>query len=319
MKDEVKNQFDALAAFRDHAWKEFQDKSGAEWRLSLAVWAAILSAAGAVLSRDGFKPPTGAVPVSGLVLLSVGGLHLWFLHWVQRKLGEARRFLSESQARMRELAGLPATPVSPRGSPWKQPTLYVQLAITVVVGCVFIAALIYKAGLQERGSEALPHAVYAIAQENIALPDGWRYPTTEELSDEPGRKDSPTKLAKAIADFNGDGINDEAFLLKSTKFSGEGLFVHLSDKQKVFRWIKLDVIDWGPKYPKVNLSMGISIAKPGKYKTACGKGYFECKKDEPEVIQLKQPALDYFKFESANSFFVWDEKTAIFKRIWMSD
>lgn len=157
------------------------------------------------------------------------------------------------------------------------------------------------------------------AKDDVALPEGWRLPTAEELSSEANRKDSPTKYAKVIADFNGDGINDEAFLLKSTKFSGEGLFVRLSDGQKGFKWMKLDVIDWGEEYPKVNLSMGISVAKPGAYKTACGKGYFECKEGEPEVLKLRQPAIDYFRFESANSFFVWDEKTKSFKRIWMSD
>jgi hypothetical protein len=157
------------------------------------------------------------------------------------------------------------------------------------------------------------------AKDKIALPEGWRYPTAEEWSDEPGRKDSPTKYSKAVADFNGDGINDEAYLLKSTKFSGEGLLVYLSDKQKGFRWVVLDTIDWGKEYPKVSLSMGVNVAKPGLYKTACGKGYFECAKGEPEVLKLKRPAIDYFKFESANSFFYWGDKANSFKRIWISD
>lgn len=156
------------------------------------------------------------------------------------------------------------------------------------------------------------------AKENIVLPEGWRFPTEAELT-YVSRKESPTKYSKAIADFNGDGINDEAFLLKSTKFSGEGLFVRLSDKQKGFHWVKLDVIEWGKEYPKVDLSMGVEIAKPGEYKTACGKGYFECKEGEPEVLKLRLPAIDYFRFESANSFFVWNAKTASFKRVWMSD
>jgi hypothetical protein len=117
-----------------------------------------------------------------------------------------------------------------------------------------------------------------MAKENIILPEGWRYPTAEELFDEPGRKDSPTKYAKAVADFNGDGIEDEAHLFKSTKFSGEGLWVLLSDKRKGFRWLRLDIIDWGKNYPKVSLSMGIDTVKPGEYKTACGKGYFKCEK-----------------------------------------
>ncbi len=159
----------------------------------------------------------------------------------------------------------------------------------------------------------------AIAKEKIILPYGWRYPTTEELSDDPERKDSPSKFAKAVADFNGDGINDEAFLLKSTKFSGEGLFVYLSDKQKGFKWLKISVTDWGPKYPKVNLAMGIDTVKPGEYKTACGKGYFECQKGEPEILKLRRPAINYFKFGSANVYFLWDDKIESFKSIQMSD
>jgi hypothetical protein len=147
MDNDGKKQFDALAALCDHAWKEFEEKSRVEWRLSFAVWAAILSAAAVVVSTDAFEPPTWAVLISGLVLTAIGGLHLWFLHWVQRKLGEARTSLSESQAKLCELVGLPTTPRSPRGSPWRQPTLYVQLALTVLVGCVLIAALIYKARL----------------------------------------------------------------------------------------------------------------------------------------------------------------------------
>ena len=162
-------------------------------------------------------------------------------------------------------------------------------------------------------------ATSSFAKDNVALPEGWRYPTIEELSDELLRKDSPTKFIKAIADFNGDGISDEAYLLKSTKSSGEGLLVRLSDKQKGFRWLVLDTTDWEKAYPKVNLSMGIDIVKPGQYKTACGKGYFECKKDEPEVLKLTRPAIDYFRFESANSFFFWDCKTNSFNRVWISD
>lgn len=158
----------------------------------------------------------------------------------------------------------------------------------------------------------------SFAQDRITLLEGWRFPTEKELF-YVSRKDSPTKYTRAIADLNGDGINDEAFLLKSTKFSGEGLFVRLSDKESGFRWIELDVIDWGKQYPNVDLSMGVDIVKPGEYKTACGKGYFECNEGEPKVLKFQRPAIDYFRFESANSFFVWDEKRAKFKRIWMSD
>jgi hypothetical protein len=65
--------------------------------------------------------------------------------------------------------------------------------------------------------------------------------------------------------------------------------------------------------------MGIKSAKSGKYKTACGKGYWDCKKGEPAELNLRMPAMDLFQYESANSFFVWDSKIKKFKRIWMSD
>lgn len=159
----------------------------------------------------------------------------------------------------------------------------------------------------------------SFAKDNITLPEGWRYPTKEELSDELERGDSPTKYAKAVADFNGDGIDDQAYLLKSTKYSGEGLLVYLSDKQKGFRWLTLAKIDWGKKYPKVNLSMGVDIVSPGKYKTACGKGYFKCEKGEPEILELKRPSINYFKLGSASSFFFWDDKINNFKSIAISD
>lgn len=93
-------------------------------------------------------------------------------------------------------------------------------------------------------------ATPSFAKDKIVLPEGWRYPTTEEVSGELERGDSPTKYIKAVADFNGDGINDEAYLLKSTKYSGEGLFVHLSHKQKGYRWLKLATIDWEKNIPK---------------------------------------------------------------------
>lgn len=67
------------------------------------------------------------------------------------------------------------------------------------------------------------------------------------------------------------------------------------------------------------ISMGVDVANPDIYKTACGKGYWKCEKNEPEVINLKLPAINFFQTESANSFFYWDRKKKAFKRIWISD
>lgn len=40
---------------------------------------------------------------------------------------------------------------------------------------------------------------------------------------------------------------------------------------------------------------------------------------EPEKLTLVLPGLDFFAFESANSFFWWNAKSNAFERTWMSD
>jgi hypothetical protein len=151
----------------------------------------------------------------------------------------------------------------------------------------------------------------ALSAQNIA---GWRPPTQFELADHLGwRKEDPNFYIKAKADFDGDGKEDEARLLINDKENKMGLFVELSSRPG--KTMKLDEFD-DKSWIEV---MGIMVAKPGKYKTACGKGYVDCQKGEPQELHLKLPAIDYFKEGSANSFFIWENKTKQFKRIWMSD
>ena len=52
--------------------------------------------------------------------------------------------------------------------------------------------------------------------------------------------------------------------------------------------------------------MGIAKVKPGEYETACGKGYWECGKDEPEKLKTKRDAVEFFKDESASSVYVYN-------------
>ncbi len=103
-------------------------------------------------------------------------------------------------------------------------------------------------------------------------------------------------------------------MLINDKENKMGLLVTLSS-QKRANPLLLEAID-----DKRTIEvMGIEVAKPGTHKTACGKGYWACERGEPAVLNLKSPAIDFFRFESANSYFVWDTKTKKFKRIWMSD
>jgi hypothetical protein len=153
-------------------------------------------------------------------------------------------------------------------------------------------------------------AVFTIAA--MPLPEGWRIPSKEETS-QAWRNEKPHRYLVIKTDFNDDGILDEARLLMSKNDSGIALFAFVS-QGKGFKSFLLDKLS--PKYIQV---MGIDLVEKGKYKTACGKGYFDCAAGEPEELSLELPSINYFKSESANSIFYWDEKTKQFKRIWISD
>jgi hypothetical protein len=146
------------------------------------------------------------------------------------------------------------------------------------------------------------------------LPSGWRLPTNEELRDT-WRDESDSRYATVKGDFNGDGIIDEAKLLLRKDGNALGLFVFLSQKDGAFKIFQLDEIN-AVEYIQV---MGIEKVERGTYKTACGKGYWDCQDDEPSEIILHNDAIDYYKIQSVNSFFYWDKGANSFKRIWISD
>ena len=155
----------------------------------------------------------------------------------------------------------------------------------------------------------------ALAQEEP--PIGWRFPEEADYSGswQALRTVIPEPF-HAQADFNGDGLPDDAWILLSTlsKAPAPGLFVFLARQEGPSKVI---VLDKNPGLTKPQ-NIGIKVVQPGDYKTACGKGYFKCGPDQPEVLHLALPAINYFVFEDANSFFWWDIKSSSFKRTWMS-
>lgn len=150
--------------------------------------------------------------------------------------------------------------------------------------------------------------------DSMPLPPGWRMPTSSELNDD-WRGNDPDNYSIIRGDFNGDGNIDQAMLLVSLRGRGIGIFVFLSQKNHTFRSYSINVM----KDIAFLRAMGIAKVLPGQYKTACGKGYWECAKNEVPEISIKHDAIEYFKTESASSYFYWDEQRRIFKRIWISD
>ena len=142
----------------------------------------------------------------------------------------------------------------------------------------------------------------------------WRVPTMADLGDDSEwRKEKAELYLTARADFNGDGVEDMARLLINDKENKIGLFVTLESRKNSPPILLESIND-----KKVIKNVGIRVAPPDRYKTACGKGYRTCRTDEPLEIQINYPAIDLFQYESGNSFFVWDGKDN-FRRIWVSD
>ena len=150
----------------------------------------------------------------------------------------------------------------------------------------------------------------AVAQD---LPAGWRRPIKTEAADQ-WRQKSQTRFFVVRGDFDGDGQPDLAELLVNPTSQKFALFVKLYSTGK---WQQLgDPYDLGALQ-----RFGIDLVKPGKYETACGKGYDEsfCAHGEPDYLLLSHPAIDFIYTESADIVFYWDEKTKAFREIAMSD
>jgi len=148
-----------------------------------------------------------------------------------------------------------------------------------------------------------------------SAPDGWRYPGEPDFNGPwLDFRDKIPNPFHVKADFNGDGEDDDAWIMIRVDNSGWGLFVFMGDNDGQVRIIKL-MDEPGRSYS----SFGIELVQPGAYETACGKGYWDCAPGESAVIVLKRPGINFFKYESANSFYFWDDEEEEFKSVSISD
>ena len=148
----------------------------------------------------------------------------------------------------------------------------------------------------------------------LAPPTGWRYPMGADYTDSwKAFRDVMPIPFHVEADFNSDSLPDHAWILFSTQDDAWGLFVFLAQEEAPPKIITLD------KNPGTSRAqqMGIKLVPPGDYQTACGKGQTVCLKDEPASLHLELPAINYFAFEGASSFFWWDAQAEQFQRTWM--
>jgi hypothetical protein len=163
---------------------------------------------------------------------------------------------------------------------------------------------------------ATPTTQQAAATNKVTPPKGWRFPTQADYKDDwVAFRDKLPVPFHVRGDFNGDQTTDDAWMLLRKDNRGWGLFVFLAQPGGPHQVIKVEEndMDLSPQ------SMGINLVKPGKYETACGKGYSDCGPGEPPVLKLKFDAIEYFVFESASSIVYWNEKKQQFVKIAISD
>jgi hypothetical protein len=141
MDDKEKAKYDALQSLNDQSWAEFREKTQLEWRLSFGLWTAMVTAIGSILGGkaagvDIASPPSAVV----CICLGLLGLHLWFLIWIQTALRKAREHLRIIRLEMWNSLGL-TIPETPSKTKWQQPSLYVQLGITLVLAAILLSLM----------------------------------------------------------------------------------------------------------------------------------------------------------------------------------
>ncbi len=154
----------------------------------------------------------------------------------------------------------------------------------------------------------------------FAVPNGYRLPTKADNIEDWKRFDAPNHLK---ADFNGDGIEDEAYILpKKGSNAGYGVFASINKSKaalqrgRKFQMFKLtDSDDMSPQ------SFAIELAEPSNeiWKTACGKGYWECAIGEPSAFKINNPSIMFCYIESSCTMYMWDSSKSSFKEIQFSD
>jgi len=145
-------------------------------------------------------------------------------------------------------------------------------------------------------------------------PAGWRFPTEADMKGNwlEYRELFP-KPYHTRADFNGDGILDDAWILISRDGTGSGAFVFLSRKQGGFSTITIFSDDRSPAQ-----GYAVAAVPPGKHSTFCGR-VGECEKGEPKSVTLLYAGFELHTLGTAAGLYYWNRKTRSFSSVTTAD
>jgi len=173
--------------------------------------------------------------------------------------------------------------------------------------------------------------LFSLVESQISIPDGWQKPK-DKLFFQEWRKQNKFQYLSFGADLNCDGLTDLVMILESKENNGIGLFLFLRGQNEKYSQLQLydshkdssnndkDLTENQRKQIQKQFkpAYGIDTVPPGLYKTACGKGYYDCKESEPEELLLKCSGINFFLSEGADSFYYWDTIRNKFLHVWIS-
>jgi len=143
-------------------------------------------------------------------------------------------------------------------------------------------------------------------------PDGWRFPTEADFSRSWAeyRDRFPTPF-HVSADFNGDGLIDDAWILIREKGVGFGLFVFLGRKDGRSR-----VIEVFSHLECCAQFYALALASPGRLSAVCGD---ECSPDKRKSVLLKNPGFEFITLGTASGLYYWSPSANHFRSIPVAD
>ena len=153
-----------------------------------------------------------------------------------------------------------------------------------------------------------------VAQTATSVPPGYRVPGGSDYTGgwQENRAQFPTPF-HVRADFNGDDLLDDGWILLAESGQGFAFFVSLGTRDGAGRWLKLDDGIYAQ-------AVALRVVRPGRYATACAKGYGSgCRPNKPKALRLVRPGIELLQFESGSSYFWWNANAGTFERTWISD
>lgn len=123
------------------------------------------------------------------------------------------------------------------------------------------------------------------------------------------RAKSPTSFATVSLDLDGDKVADRAALVVSGDAKRSGIEICYGKKSASQDCVVIAVEE------NIAEVMGLEKRKPGCY------DYIDSDSLEssPKIVCSESDILDYFRFGSSGSFFLYDQESRTLKRYWDSD